>query len=102
MASPLLQASLSHYIAKRDIALSELDVYINRPVGVGDHASVTSEVIRLFAELESAESVIQVIRDIMNSNTQSKQSLKESLEQINNQLQNTVSPDITEENKPTE
>lgn len=96
MASPLLQASLSHYIAKRDIALSELDVYINRPVGVGDHSSVTAEVIKLFAELESAESVIQVIRDIIASNTKTYNEISESMKKANNELTNSAPSSTTD------
>lgn len=67
MASPILQATLSHYIAKRDKSIAELDVYLNRPVGVGEHATVVDEVIKLFSELDNADSIIATIRNIIDS-----------------------------------
>ena len=66
--TPLVQAALSYYIAKRDFCLAELDIYLNRPVGVGEHATVSQEVIRLFADLDNAESVIRTIRDVISGN----------------------------------
>ena len=66
--TPLLQAALSHYKAKRDKHLAELDIYLNKPVGVGDHASVVEEVIKLFAELDNADSIIETINGIIYAN----------------------------------
>ncbi len=71
MATPLVQAALSHYIAKRDKSIAELGIYLNHPVGVGEHAHVSDEVIKLFAELDNAESVIRTIRDIVQENEKS-------------------------------
>lgn len=68
--TPLLQAALSHYRAKRDKHLAELDIYLNKPVGVGEHATVVDEVIKLFAELDSADSVIETIEGIIYANQQ--------------------------------
>jgi len=83
MASPLLQAALSHYIAKRDKALAELDIYLNKPVGVGEHATVVDEVIKLFAELESADSIIDTIRVIIQGNDNQ---LQEEMQALSNSL----------------
>lgn len=66
--SPLMQASRSHYQAQRDKCLAELDVYLNRSSGVGDHASVVDDVIKLFAQLDSAESVLATIDGIIQAN----------------------------------
>lgn len=79
MASAILQAALSHYIAKRDKAIAELDVYINRPVGVGEHANVVNEVITLFSDLEQSESIIATIRNIVNSQQSEVDLLREQL-----------------------
>jgi hypothetical protein len=66
--TPLLQAALSHYRAKRDKHLAELDIYLNKPVGVGEHATVVDEVIKLFADLDNADSVIETIEGIIYAN----------------------------------
>lgn len=66
--SPMIKAALSHYVAKRDRAIAELDVYINKGVGVGEHAKVTDEVIALFKELDEAQGVIETIEEIIKGN----------------------------------
>jgi hypothetical protein len=66
----ILQASLSHYIAERDKAIAELDVYLNKGVGVGEHPKVVEEVINLFAKLDSANGVITTIKNLINTQSQ--------------------------------
>ncbi len=66
--SPLLQAARSHYRAQRDKSLATLDVYLNRPVGVGDHTNIVDEVVKLFAELDNAESVLETIESVIRGN----------------------------------
>lgn len=66
--SLLLRAAMLHYEAKQAKALADLDVYLNRPVGVGEHATITEEVIKLFAELDAAESVSKTIQTILAEN----------------------------------
>lgn len=66
--SHLLQAARSHYRAQRDKSLATLDIYLNRPVGVGDHANVVDEVIKLFADLDHAESVLGTIESVIQGN----------------------------------
>lgn len=89
MASPLLQAALSHYIAERDECLAELDIYINRPVGVSSKPEVTKDVIKLFARLNSSESIIETIREIISGNNQQSsqvEKLKREIEEMSNAI----------------
>jgi hypothetical protein len=76
--TPLLQASLSHYRAQRDKYLAELDIYLNKPIGVGEHATVVDEVIKLFSLLDNANSVIETIENVIYSN-QPQSILKENI-----------------------
>ena len=38
MKKKLLEALTSHYKAQKDEALAILDLYLNKPVGIGDHS----------------------------------------------------------------
>ncbi len=64
--NPKVQAAISHFVAERDKALAELDIYVNNGVGVGDHANVTEGVIKLFEKLDHANSVIETIAKLAN------------------------------------
>lgn len=66
--SPLIRAALSHYTADRDKAIAELDIYINKGVGVGEHAKVADEVIALFKKLDEAQGVIETINEVIKGN----------------------------------
>jgi hypothetical protein len=66
--SALVTAAMSHYVAERDKAIAELNIYINKGVGVGEHAKVTDEVIVLFKKLDDAQGVIETIQEIIKGN----------------------------------
>ena len=57
----LLQAALSHYEAQRDEALAVLDVYVNNPVGIGEHSNLLAEVLEWTQKLTEAEENISTI-----------------------------------------
>ena len=63
----LIKASISHYVAKRDRALSELEIYLTKSSGVGEHAKVTDEVIKLFEEIDHANGVLDTINNIVEN-----------------------------------
>ncbi len=96
MASPLLQASISHYIAKRDKCLAELNVLLNNGVGTGAFTStITDEVIRLFGELDSADSTIRTIQVIIDGNQQAdNKKIADRLELIEQLSNNTTNQQV--------
>lgn len=59
-----MKAALSHFIAKKDRAISDLEIYLNRPVGVGEHSNLTDEVIDKLEELEHSKSMIEMINSM--------------------------------------
>ena len=63
----LIKASISHYVAKRDRALSELEIYLTKSSGVGEHAKVTDEVIKLFEEIDHANGVLETINEVVEN-----------------------------------
>jgi len=56
-----IRAVHSHYQAKKDRAIADLEIYLNRPVGVGEHNSITEEVIKIMEELEHSNSMLEMI-----------------------------------------
>jgi hypothetical protein len=73
-ASALIKAALSHYTAEKDKAIAELDIYLNKGVGVGEHAKVTDEVIALFKKLDESQGVIETITEIIEGNKEKNKS----------------------------
>jgi hypothetical protein len=63
--TPTVKAALSHYQALKDRALSDLEIYLNRPVGVGGHVTTTDDIIKLFEDLERADSMLKSIGSIV-------------------------------------
>tara|TARA_R110000868_G_scaffold105774_10_gene290456 strand:- start:10460 stop:10699 length:240 start_codon:yes stop_codon:yes gene_type:complete len=63
--TPTVTAAISHYQALKDRALSDLEIFLNRPVGVGGHATTTDDIIKLFEELERADSMVKSIKSII-------------------------------------
>ena len=63
--TPTVKAALSHFQAQKDKALSDLEIYLNRPVGVGGHVTTTEDIIKLFEDLEKADTMIKSISSII-------------------------------------
>jgi hypothetical protein len=57
----LLQAALSHYEAQRDEALAVLEVYLNNPVGIGEHSNLLDEIKEWTHKLTEAEENISTL-----------------------------------------
>lgn len=57
-------AVTSHFQAKKDRALSDIELYLNRPAGVGGHATLTDDIIKMFEELERADTMITFVKSM--------------------------------------
>ena len=58
----LLVAAISHYEAQRDEALATLDIYLNNPVGIGEHSNILKEVVDWTEKLTEAEENIETLK----------------------------------------
>lgn len=56
-----VKAVSSHFQAERDRAIADLEIYLNRPVGVGEHATLLDDTIKIFEKLEHANSMLEMI-----------------------------------------
>ena len=60
--SLLYKAAISHYEAKRDEARATLEVYFNKPVGVGEHSDLLEEIRKWAETLAMAEDTLERLR----------------------------------------
>ena len=60
----LVTALQSHFKAKRDQAVAHLSVYINNPVGVGDHQNLLKECVDLVDQISAAEDNMRVVQKL--------------------------------------
>ena len=55
----LRKAAISHYQAKRDEALATLEVYFQRPAGIGEHSDLLAEITKWTDVLANADDCLQ-------------------------------------------
>ena len=60
-----LKAILTKLIGQRDIELQDLTVYINNPVGVGEHSNIGEEIEIKISNIDALESKIETINKIL-------------------------------------
>ena len=60
-----LKAILTKLIGQRDIEVQDLIVYLNNPVGVGEHSNIGEEVEMKISNIEALESKIETINKIL-------------------------------------
>ena len=71
----LLKAALSHFVALRDRAAANLNVYLASSAGIGEHSDVVEEVIHMVEDLDRANSCIDLLNGLLSqANTQGEQS----------------------------
>lgn len=64
-----VKAVISNFQAQKDMAISDLEIYLNRPVGIGEHVNVTADIITIFERLEKANSMLEMLNKMVVSNT---------------------------------
>jgi hypothetical protein len=57
----LRKAAISHYLAKRDQALATLEVYFQRPAGIGEHSDLLAEITQWTEVLANADDCLQAL-----------------------------------------
>ena len=61
----LINAIRSHFTAKRDRAMANLNNYLNNPVGVGEHPDVVEECVKLIQDLSDADDVLDTLEALL-------------------------------------
>ena len=58
----LLQASIDKYKAEISEALATLDVYFNKPVAIGEHQDLLTEIDKYVEKLETATGKLETLQ----------------------------------------
>ena len=64
----LYKAALGHFEAQRDEAIATLDVYFNKPVGIGEHSELLAEIDKWTQRLSNANDCVEALHDVFDSN----------------------------------
>ena len=63
MKERLVSAALMHFKAIKSRAEANLEVYLNTPVGVGEHPDIVQEVIGLIKTIAEADEAIKYLEE---------------------------------------
>jgi hypothetical protein len=61
----LLTALRSHFVAKRDKAVANLNNYLNNPAGIGEHPDIVEECVNLLQDLSDADGVLDTLEGLL-------------------------------------
>tara|TARA_R110000824_G_scaffold346459_1_gene533309 strand:+ start:273 stop:485 length:213 start_codon:yes stop_codon:yes gene_type:complete len=61
MKEKLLKALISHYEAQKNEALAVINLYLNNPVGIGDHSNILDELKSWTTKLSEAQENIAAL-----------------------------------------
>ena len=67
LGSKLINSVELSYIGKMAEAKANLAVYLESPVGIGEHSLITNEIKNLLIEIAEAKDVIQIIGEIKSN-----------------------------------
>lgn len=70
--NPFTKALIDHYNAQISEALATLSVYLNSPVGVGEHSDILAELKKYVSLLDEADGKLSTINKYMIVNKSDK------------------------------
>jgi hypothetical protein len=68
--NPQIKAVLSHYQAIKDKGISDLEILLNRPIGISGSSNITDEIILKLEFIEKADSMLKLMDSIIEKQTQ--------------------------------
>ena len=71
MKDKYITGILNKYIGLRDIAIADLSVYIENPVGVGEHSDIGEEIEKKLNRVGECNSMIETITRYFSTNEES-------------------------------
>ena len=78
MKDKYITGILNKYVGLRDIAIADLSVYIENPVGVGEHSDIGDEIEKKLKEINEYNDVIETVTKYFStSNSNSEETTDE-------------------------
>lgn len=78
----ILEAALARFESQEAEAIAILSVYLNNPVGVGEHPDIVDEVVKLTRRAQEARDCQQFLRTMVKRNDSTK--VSEDADQASN------------------
>lgn len=79
MSKKHINGILTQYIGRKEEIVADLSVYLERPVGVGEHSDIGQEIRTKIEEIDRLDSLIETISKYFgNDNTTNKKDTNES------------------------
>lgn len=73
--NPQIKAVLSHYQAIKDKGISDLEVLLNRPVGMSSNSNITDEIILKLETVKKADSMLNFMSSIIITQQQQQEEI---------------------------
>lgn len=71
-AGKFIKGIHAEHTGKRLRALGDLEVYLNQPVGVGEHSNVSDDVEKILKRIKEHDDIISVIEEHFNLDKEEK------------------------------
>lgn len=69
MKDKYITGILNKYVGMRDIAVADLSVYIDNPVGIGEHSNIGEEIEKKIKAIDEYNSLIETITKYFSTTT---------------------------------
>lgn len=78
MKDKYITGLLNKYIGLRDVAIADLSVYIENPVGVGEHSNIGEEIENKLKEINNCNDMIDTITKYFSTSSNAEASVDET------------------------
>lgn len=77
--NPFMKALIDHYNAQISEALATLSLYLNSPVGIGEHSDILAELKKYVSILDDADGKLSTIHKYMIANRPNKEEANQNV-----------------------
>lgn len=67
-----IKSIFNEFFAKKEQAIADLEVYLENPVGVGEHSDISEEIKKKIKEIDKYSSLVDTVKDHFMANNNSE------------------------------